>query len=122
MPLIWLKPKPLGLEPLRNHRRVFVKDDTAAFHDLALHRLHIDGTNGGAAALRFHRGDAAGLTDFVKGALDPKRPVVINVIGFGGDPDRPAWEAITRLSGGSYQEIATSDSPELAATVARMVP
>lgn len=66
--------------------------------------------------------DAAGLTDFVKGALDPKRPVVINVIGFGGDPDRPAWEAITRLSGGSYQEIATSDSPELAATVARMVP
>jgi hypothetical protein len=66
--------------------------------------------------------DAATLTDFVRGALDPKRPVVINVIGFGGDPDRPAWEAVTRLSGGSYQEIAASDSPELAAAVARMIP
>ncbi len=66
--------------------------------------------------------DAAGLTDFVTGALDPKRPVVINVIGLGGDPDRPAWESITRLSGGSYQEIAASDSPELATAIARMVP
>ena len=48
--------------------------------------------------------------------------MAINVIGFGGDPDRPVWESITRLSGGSYQEIAASDSPELAAAVARMVP
>jgi hypothetical protein len=64
----------------------------------------------------------AGLTDFVRAALDPKRPVAINVIDFGGDPDRPTWEAITRLSGGSYQEIVASDSPDLAAAVARMVP
>ncbi len=62
-PLIRLKPKPLCLEPLRDNRRVFVEDHTAAFHDLFLHGLHIHGTNGGATALRFHRGDAAGLTE-----------------------------------------------------------
>jgi serine/threonine protein kinase len=49
------------------------------------------------------------------------RPVAINVIDFGGDPDRPVWEEITRLSGGSYQEVATSDSPDLLAAIARML-
>jgi hypothetical protein len=31
------------------------------------------------------------------------------------------WEEITRLSGGSYQEVATSDSPDLLAAIARML-
>jgi hypothetical protein len=31
------------------------------------------------------------------------------------------WEAVTQLSGGSYQEIAASDSPDLVAAIARML-
>lgn len=63
--------------------------------------------------------DAAGLQNAVKGAMDPNRPVTVNVIDFGGDPDRPAWEAVAKLTGGSYQEIATSVSPDLAAAISR---
>ena len=66
--------------------------------------------------------DAQGLQDTVKGALDPNRPVAINVIDFGGDPDRPTWEAVAKLTGGSYQEVATSASPDLAAAISRLVP
>ena len=65
--------------------------------------------------------DGAGLQNYLQSAADPNRPVTINVIDFGGDPDRPVWEAVTQLSGGSYQEIATSDSPDLVATIARML-
>ena len=65
--------------------------------------------------------DAQGLQNAVKGATDPNRPVTINVIDFGGDPDRPVWEAVAKLSGGSYQEVATSDSPDLAAAISRLL-
>ena len=47
--------------------------------------------------------------------------MAINVIDFGADPDRPVWEAVSQLSGGSYQEIATSESPDLVAAIARML-
>ena len=43
--------------------------------------------------------DDQGLQDFVKSAVDRDRPVAINVIDIGDDPDRPTWEAIVRLSG-----------------------
>ena len=36
---------------------------------------------------------------------------------FGGDPDRATWEAVAQLSGGTYQNLATSSSPDLAAAV-----
>ena len=36
--------------------------------------------------------DGEGLQDYVKGAVDPNRPVAINVIDVGDDPDRPSWE------------------------------
>jgi len=65
--------------------------------------------------------DGAGLQNYLKSAADPNRPVRINVIDFGGDPDRPTWEAVAQLSGGSYQEIATSDSPDLVGAIARML-
>ena len=65
--------------------------------------------------------DGLGLQNYLKSAADPNRPVTINVIDLGGDPDRPVWEAVTQVSGGSYQEIATSDSPELVAAIARML-
>jgi hypothetical protein len=65
--------------------------------------------------------DGPGLQNYLASAADPNRPVTINVIDFGADPDRPVWEAVTRLSGGSYQEIATSDSADLVAAIARML-
>ena len=65
--------------------------------------------------------DGPGLENYLASAADPNRPVTINVIDFGADPDRPVWEAVTRRSGGSYQEIATSDSADLVAAIARML-
>ena len=61
--------------------------------------------------------DGAGLQDFIRQSADPARPVAVNVIDFGGDPDRATWEAVARLSGGSYQNLATSASPDLATAV-----
>ena len=66
--------------------------------------------------------DGQGLQDAVKNGMDPNRPVVVNVIGFGGDPDRAVWEAVTRMTGGSFAEVPTSDSPDLVAAISRMLP
>ncbi|MDT5134071.1 MAG: hypothetical protein QOE41_3382, partial [Mycobacterium sp.] len=41
----------------------------------------------------------------------------VNVIDFGADPDRSAWESVAQLSGGSYQNLATSDSPDLTSAI-----
>lgn len=65
--------------------------------------------------------DGQVLQDAIKAAGDPNRPVTVNIIDFGGDPDRPTWEAITKLTGGSYQEIARSDSPDLTGAIARLL-
>ena len=65
--------------------------------------------------------DSQGLQDFVKSAVDPNRPVVINVIDVGDDPDRPTWEAVVRLSGGTYQSVPP-DSPALMAAIGRALP
>jgi Bacterial extracellular solute-binding protein len=58
-----------------------------------------------------------GLQDFIKDSVDPAKPVAVNVIALGSDSDRDAWEAVAKLSGGSYQNLATSASPELATAV-----
>jgi hypothetical protein len=58
-----------------------------------------------------------GLQDFIKQSVDPAKPVAVNVIDFGSDSDRATWEAVAKLSGGSYQNLATSASPELATAV-----
>jgi hypothetical protein len=58
-----------------------------------------------------------GLQDFIKQSADPAKPVAVNVIDFGSDSDRATWEAVAKLSGGSYQNLATSASPELATVV-----
>jgi hypothetical protein len=62
--------------------------------------------------------DGAALGDYVRNAFDPARPVAINVIDFGADPDRAAWESVAQTSGGSYQNLTTSDSPDLTTAVA----
>ncbi|BBX73454.1 substrate-binding domain-containing protein [Mycobacterium shinjukuense] len=61
--------------------------------------------------------DGAGLEEFIRTSADPAKPVAVNVIDFGDDPDRPTWEAVARLSGGSYQNLTTSASPDLATAI-----
>ncbi len=62
--------------------------------------------------------DEQGLQDYVKSAVDHDRPVAINVIDIGDDPDRQTWEAVVRLSGGTYQSVPP-DSPALMAAISR---
>ncbi|WP_319452404.1 MULTISPECIES: hypothetical protein [unclassified Mycobacterium] len=65
--------------------------------------------------------DGAGLQEFVKSTFAPARPVAINVIDFGGDPDRGTWEAVAQSTGGSYQNLNSSAGPELAAAIATAI-
>ncbi|MBB3751816.1 hypothetical protein FHT44_004311 [Mycolicibacterium sp. BK634] len=65
--------------------------------------------------------DGPGLISYVKSAADPAKPVAINVIDFGDDSDRATWEAVAQASGGSYQNVATSDSPDLASAVTELL-
>ncbi len=62
--------------------------------------------------------NGGGLEQYISGAFNPDRPVAVNVIDFGDDSDRATWEAVAQLTGGSYQNLASSASPELAAAVA----
>ncbi|KAA8968162.1 hypothetical protein [Mycobacterium sp.] len=64
-----------------------------------------------------HTLDGPGLQDYIRGAVDPAKPVAVNVLDFGADPDRATWEAVAQLSGGRYQNLATSASPALATAV-----
>jgi hypothetical protein len=61
--------------------------------------------------------DGAGLQDFIRQSIDPAKPVAVNIIDFGPDPDRPAWEEVAKISSGSYRNLDTSASPDLAAAV-----
>lgn len=65
--------------------------------------------------------DGSGLVQYVKSAVDPAKPVAINVIDFGDDSDRATWEAVAQASGGTYQNVATSDSPDLATAVTNLL-
>jgi hypothetical protein len=58
-----------------------------------------------------------GLQDFIKQSADPAKPVAVNIIDFGSDSDRATWEAVAKLTGGTYQNLATSASPDLATAV-----
>ncbi|OMC52257.1 hypothetical protein A5745_01580 [Mycobacterium sp. IS-2888] len=61
--------------------------------------------------------DGAGLQNFIRTGADPAKPIAVNVIDFGADPDRATWEAVAQLSGGSYQNLSTSSSPDLATAI-----
>lgn len=65
--------------------------------------------------------DGDGLEAYIRGAFDPARPVAVNVIDFGSDSDRDTWEAVAQISGGRYQNLASSDSPELTSAIADFV-
>ncbi|HZC54267.1 MAG TPA: hypothetical protein VE441_17465, partial [Mycobacterium sp.] len=61
--------------------------------------------------------DGAGLQNFIHTGADPAKPIAVNVIDLGADPDRATWEAVAQLSGGSYQNLSTSTSPDLATAI-----
>jgi hypothetical protein len=65
--------------------------------------------------------DAAGLQAFVREAFDPARPVAVNVIDFGTDSDQATWEAVAQTTGGAYQNLGTSSSPDLTGAITRFL-
>ncbi|WP_078316242.1 solute-binding protein [Mycobacterium sp. D16Q16] len=65
--------------------------------------------------------DSAGLIDTINRQKDPARPVRINVIDFGNDSDQQTWQALAQQTGGAYQNLTASNSPELAAAITRFV-
>lgn len=64
---------------------------------------------------------ADGLQELIRSSADPARPVAVNVINVGDDPDRPTWQAVAQISGGTYQNVTTSDSPELVTALNAML-
>lgn len=64
---------------------------------------------------------ASGLQDYLRGAFKADRPVAVNVIDFGDDPDRATWEAVAQITGGKYQNLGSSTSPELASAISAML-
>ena len=62
--------------------------------------------------------DGSGLQEYVRRSFDPAKPVAINVIDFGSDPDRATWEAVAQISGGTYQNLSTSTSADLTSAIA----
>ncbi len=61
--------------------------------------------------------DAAGLQDLIQRSVDPARPVAVDVINVGNDPDRATWESVAQISGGTFQSVPASDSPEMVAAI-----
>ena len=46
---------------------------------------------------------------------------IAGIVTVAGDPDRPTWESVAGLSGGSYQEVPAPDSPDLISAVSRLL-
>jgi hypothetical protein len=65
--------------------------------------------------------DGAGLQQYIRGAVDQGRPVAVNVIDFGNDSDRATWEAVAQASGGTYQNVTSSASPDLTAAITQFL-
>lgn len=71
---------------------------------------HTDQTLGGS-----------GLQEYIRGAFDAARPIAVNVIDFGSDSDGATWEAVAQTTGGRYQNVASSTSPELTSAIANFL-
>jgi hypothetical protein len=57
------------------------------------------------------------LQETIRAAFDPAKRVAINVINVGDDPDRATWQAIAEITGGQYEGVPASDSPEMVADI-----
>lgn len=65
--------------------------------------------------------DGPGLIAYIQGAADQQRPVAVNVIDLGDDPDRATWEEVAKASGGEYRNVPSSTDPGLAAAVSEFL-
>jgi von Willebrand factor type A domain len=65
--------------------------------------------------------DSQGLRQYIRGAFDQARPVAVNVIDFGSDSDRSTWEAVAQITGGSYQNVGSSSSPDLTTAISNFL-
>ncbi len=65
--------------------------------------------------------DGPGLVSYIQGAVDRQRPVAVNVINLGDDPDRATWEAVAEASGGQYRSVPNSADPALGDAVAQLL-
>jgi hypothetical protein len=65
--------------------------------------------------------DGPGLISYIGGAVDQQRPVAVNVINLGDDPDRATWEEVAKTSGGEYRNLPSSTDPGLAAAVSEFL-
>lgn len=61
--------------------------------------------------------DGPGLQSFIQQNRNPDKPVAVNIIDLGTDPDQPTWAAVAQLSGGSCQNLTTSAAPEFVTAV-----
>lgn len=65
--------------------------------------------------------DGPGLQQYIQSAQDQNRPVEVNVIDIGNDPDQSTWQAVAQLSGGTFQAVPSADSPDLIAAITAML-
>lgn len=65
--------------------------------------------------------DGSSLQEFVRSSADPSKPVAVNIINIGDDPDRASWEAVAQISGGTYRNVPSSDSPAFANALTTML-
>lgn len=65
--------------------------------------------------------DGSGLQAYIRQNFNQGRPVAVNVIDFGGDPDRATWEAVAQTTGGDYENLNSSAAPELSTALATML-
>jgi hypothetical protein len=66
--------------------------------------------------------DGAGLQEFIRQNFQPGKPVAVDVIDFGADSDRATWEAVSQISGGTYQNLNSAAGPELSAALTSVLP
>lgn len=65
--------------------------------------------------------DGPGLQQYLQTAFDQNRPVEVNVIDIGDDPDHSTWESVAQISGGTFQSVPSADSPDLIAAITAML-
>ncbi len=65
--------------------------------------------------------DGPGLVSYIRGAVDQQRPVAVDVINIGDDPDRSTWEAVAEASGGQYRNVPSATDPALGDAVSELL-
>lgn len=65
--------------------------------------------------------DGPGLQQYLQTTLDQNRPVEVNVIDIGDDPDHSTWESVAQMSGGTFQSVPSADSPDMIAAITAML-